>query len=104
MQNNKTMDKISVNVILLVALIIILVAILCTDANGQDPSSGDVKVVPCCATYKVKVVDHNPDYIIRVVNTKPINNYEWRFVRAFPDFTIQFVDFGEDFSVKLFNY
>ena len=72
--------------------------------KGQEPPfKGDVKVVEFGGDYKVKMVDKNPDYIIRVVNGKPQNSYEWRFVKSFPDFTIQIVDYGEDFTVKLFE-
>lgn len=85
-------------------LITILALILPAWLMGQNPPlMGNVKVVEYGADFKVKLVDSNPDYIIRVVRWKPENSHEWRFVKSFPDFTIQIVNYGEDFTVKLFE-
>ncbi len=62
---------------------------------------GKICVVNAFPDYKVRVDSSGPDIWVNVVYTEPSKPGQWQFVSAFPDYTIQFVDAFEDFSVGL---
>lgn len=62
---------------------------------------GRVKVVSSGADFKVKLVNSNPDLEVKKVSHDNKRCGEWYFVESFQDFTIQFVDHGEDFTIRM---
>ena len=52
------------------------------------------------STYKIKQVDNNEDFKIRIVNHSPYNDYEWEYVNEFEDFSVQFDDAFEDYKLE----
>ena len=84
-------------------LISIIAFLVVWQAAEAQPTKGRVRVVSSFPTYKIKQVDHNEDFKIRIVNHSPFNDYEWEYVDGFEDFSIQFVDAFEDYRVR-FEY
>ncbi len=64
------------------------------------PLYGNVKVVESFADFDVKVVEAFPDIEVKVVEAFPDACGKWKFVDAFPDFTIRYVDAFPDFTVR----
>lgn len=62
--------------------------------------AGRVKVVEYNADFKVKVVDSYPDLLVKVKEYYAKSPGEWTFVENNSDFTIQFVDSYPDFTIK----
>ena len=67
---------------------------------SQSYPYGKVRVVNSRADYKVRVVSNNGDLRVKQVSSFPDRTGEWQFVSSFPDFTIQFVDAHEDFTIE----
>lgn len=62
---------------------------------------GRVKVVASNADFKVKLVNSNPDLEVKKVEFGTKKCGEWYFVEYSQDFSIQFVDQGEDFTIRM---
>ena len=76
--------------------------------NAQ-PFKGRVKNVNQFADYKIKIVDTNEDFLIKIVNLTPFNNYEWQFVDWFPEdgvmrFITNLVDPTTDDTQRWFSH
>ena len=61
---------------------------------------GKVKIVSAFPDFKIKKVDAFEDLKVKQVGAFPDSCGKWKFVDAFPDFTIQYVDAFPDFTVK----
>ncbi len=71
-----------------------------TSAKGGDkPLFGKVKEVGFNADFKVKVVDFSADLKVKKVNNLPNSCGKWQTEPNLPNFTIQVVEFGEDFTI-----
>ena len=72
--------------------------------NGKQ-LYGRVKVVDVNADFRVKVVTAHTiaDLNVLVVNARPDECGLWQFVEANEDFTVQFVDAFPDFSIMYVN-
>lgn len=84
--------------------IFIAIFIALFSQNEQDKPcklQGNVKVVLSHADYKVRVVQTHPDLKVKFVQYFPDKPGEWKLVNTGPeDFTIQFVQAGEDFTIQ----
>lgn len=65
---------------------------------------GKVKVVDYKADFNIKIVDFGQYLDVQRVDNKADECGEWQFVDFGEDFTVRFVDFGEDFSIKYVDY
>jgi hypothetical protein len=61
---------------------------------------GKVKVVTSFADFDVQVVESFADIEVQTVKSFPDKCGKWKFVDAFPDFTIRFVSSFPDFKIK----
>jgi len=61
---------------------------------------GKVKVVDAFPDFQVKRVDAFADLHVKVVDAFPDSCGRWKWVDAFPDFTIKWVDAFPDFTIK----
>lgn len=90
---------------------LILILLLFPLAIADNPVSGDckcnniplfgkVEIKNAHADFKIKVVAIDED--IRVDSTRPLPDKcgQWTIVKALGDFSVQFVDIGEDFTVR----
>lgn len=65
------------------------------------PLYGNVKVVQGAANFKVRIVNINPDLKVEISKRTPYLCGEWQFDENFrPDFTIEYVQVGEDFTIQ----
>ena len=62
---------------------------------------GKVKVVKQGADLKVKKVTAFPDLKVQKVTAFPDKCGQWKFVDAFPDFTIQYEDSFPDLKIQM---
>ncbi len=60
---------------------------------------GRVKIVERNADFKIRIVNDFPDIKVKLVTSLPNKCGEWKIVENFADFTVQIVDNGEDFKV-----
>ena len=69
----------------------------------EIPLYGKVKVVSIGETFKIRVVSIGED--IKVITKEfPSSCGEWQFVDIGEDFTVRFVEIGEDFTVRFAEY
>ncbi|MCA9795504.1 MAG: hypothetical protein KC910_27035 [Candidatus Eremiobacteraeota bacterium] len=61
---------------------------------------GRIQFVTVGADYDVKVVDHFGDLRVQKVDHFPDGAGEWQIVDHFPDYKIRLVNVGEDFSIQ----
>lgn len=71
--------------------------------NGKT-LQGKVRIVEHFADFKVKRVTSFPDLKVQVVENFPDSCGKWKFVKHFPDFTVQFVDHFPNFTVKYVDH
>jgi hypothetical protein len=65
---------------------------------------GDVQILEAGSGAMFKVRIANPAALdVRRINGKPKNCGDWQFVYNWPDFTIEFVDDNEDFTIRFVN-
>ncbi len=62
---------------------------------------GRVRVVSAGARFKVRIVRSNAMLQVKSVTRQPVNCGEWQFVSSRPNFTVQIVLSGEDFTISL---
>ncbi|MDZ4695700.1 MAG: hypothetical protein SGI86_11175, partial [Deltaproteobacteria bacterium] len=72
-----------------------------TSAKGGDkPLYGKVQIVNFNADFKVKQVTFSPDLKVKQVANLPTSCGKWQTVTSLPNFTVQLVTFGEDFTIQ----
>ena len=66
---------------------------------------GRVRVVDAFPDFRVKLVDDKKkaELLVRRVDSEPEMCGEWQMVDGMPDFTIAFVESGEDFKIAYVN-
>ncbi len=64
------------------------------------PLYGKVKVVEHNADFKVQIVNSFQDLNVQDVKSFPNECGKWQFVESFPDFTVQYVTAFPDFKIK----
>lgn len=62
---------------------------------------GRVRVVSAGARFKIRIVRSNAMLQVKSVARQPANCGEWQFVSSKPNFTVQIVLSGEDFTISL---
>lgn len=91
-------------------LIIVLLSFLCLSFTNDKPIvdckckgfplHGRVKVVEHNADFDVKVIHVHADLNVKKVRSLPLTCGEWQFVESSPDFTIRFVSSHPDFTIR----
>lgn len=61
---------------------------------------GRVQVVSAFGDVKIRSVGTGADLRVRIVDL-PLSCGEWKFVDSLPDFTVEYVDIGEDITVEI---
>ena len=84
---------------LITTMLVLLIPSLCL--AGAVSKDGYYNGIKLCG--KVKVVTHNADIKVKVVDSFHDHIGEWQFVESFPDFTIQYVDSFPDIKIKFVN-
>lgn len=66
---------------------------------------GRVRVVEYGADFKVKIVDRDEYLSVKLVTTESPNDCGyWQMVNSSENFTVQFVEYGEDFTIRYRQY
>jgi len=62
---------------------------------------GRVRVVSAGARFKIRLLGTNAALQVKTVKHQPVSCGEWQFVSSKPNFTVQIVRSGEDFTISL---
>ncbi len=69
----------------------------------EFPLNAEVRFVDSYGDIKVKIVDDNEYLTVRFVGTSTSSGYcgQWKAVESREDFTVELVDYGEDFTIRI---
>jgi hypothetical protein len=101
LKNICVMKKILFATIVFISLAFIKDKPISNDCKCKNiPLYGRVKIVNIDPDFRVKIVTAFPDLKVKLVCSFPDRCGEWLIVESFPDFTIQLVDIGQDFTIQ----
>ncbi|WP_296956313.1 hypothetical protein [uncultured Dialister sp.] len=100
-------------VLLILSVLFLAFGGFCADAAGPINKdgyfknirlAGKVKIVDSFPDIKVRVVTSFPDLKVKTVSSFPHDIGEWQFVDYGEDFTVKFVDSFEDIRIEFVDY
>jgi hypothetical protein len=100
-------------ILLILSVLFLAFGGLCAHAAGPINSdgyfknirlAGRVKVVDSFPDIKVRVVSSFPDLKVKTVSSFPDDIGEWQFVDYGEDFTVKFVDSFEDIRIEFVDH